>query len=201
VFKASKPTIRCWPSRFSHTGRRVNFRSRHSASAALTGVWAVMATACSSGFMAWRTVSVCKSSTRLIIVRSSEVKPCADSCMTSRSSSRLPKRCGVKALPPRHRSSAPEKVSTSATSGRNTQWINRKHPHDPPPVSAQRLVQLRHKPAQDEEVRHGVADQDGPQEVLRVFEIVVQHLGRRLTCAHLLPDAQSAQRKPPRLHA
>ena len=48
------------------------------------------------------------------------------SCITRRSSSRLPNKWPVKALPPRQRSSTLEKASTSATSGRRARWRNRK---------------------------------------------------------------------------
>jgi hypothetical protein len=54
---------------------------------------------------------------------------------------------------------------------------DREHHHEPYPVIAQCLMELRHQPPEDEEVRYRIADQDGPQEVLRVFEIIVQHLG------------------------
>ncbi len=96
----SNPAMRRRPSRISQTGRREKFLSRASFKASPTGVCFSTVTIFASGVAIWPTVKFCRSSTRLIIARSSLVSACADSCMTARISSRLPNSRPVKACPP-----------------------------------------------------------------------------------------------------
>src|SRR5688572_19273357 len=65
----------------------------------------------------------------------------------------------------------------------------------------QRAVQQINNPAEDEEVRRGVPDQDCPQEILRVLQVPVQQPGRRPARPHLLADANAAQRKHAGFHS
>ncbi len=122
----SSPAMRGRPSRISRTGRRDNFRSRASASTSAMDVCVSMVTVCASGVAIWRTVKVCKSSTRLIIARSSVVNTCADSCMTASISSRLPNSRPVSARPPVQRNTSLDTSSTITTSGPSMKWMGRK---------------------------------------------------------------------------
>src|SRR5436190_1521574 len=124
-----------------------------------------MLIAVGSGVTAWRTVRLCRSSTRFIIPRSSEVSAWDDSCIISRSSSRLPKRWPVKTLPPRQRNNTPETDSTP-----------------------QCLLQNPNQPAQNDEIRHCVSHKNRPQEILGVLQEFMKHFGRTPPGAHLLAD-------------
>ncbi len=62
-------------------------------------------------------------------------------------------------------------------------------------------MQHRDQPAQNDKVGHGVAHQNGPQEIFRVFQIAVENCGGGTARMHLLANAQAAQREDPRFHA
>jgi hypothetical protein len=84
--------------------------------------------------------------------------------------------------------------------------VKEKHQGDedhrkPPAPQSEVCVQHGEQPAENSEVRERVANDDGPEKILRVFQKAVKHFRRRTARAHLLPDAQAAQRENPRLHA
>src|SRR2546425_12385514 len=73
--------------------------------------------------------------------------------------------------------------------------------HEPYSMVAECLLENPNDPAEDAEVGDGIADQDGPQKIFRILQKVMEHFGRASAGAHVLPDAQSAERKDARLHA
>src|SRR6266568_6536059 len=78
---------------------------------------------------------------------------------------------------------------------------NGEHGDEPDLVVLQGLMEHRDQPAQNDKVGHGVAHQNGPQEILRLFQIAVENCGGCPARAHLLANAQAAQREDPSLHA
>src|SRR5262249_19076308 len=109
----------------SHTGRRLKPCSRANAKTSVTALCVETVTVLLSGVVICCTVKFCKSNTRLIMVRSSLLSPCEDSCMTHRSSSRLPNKRQVNRGPPDHLSSHRETHATGATRGRSAKYTTR----------------------------------------------------------------------------
>ncbi len=63
------------------------------------------------------------------------------------------------------------------------------------------VVQFGDDPAEDDEVGEGVADENRPEKIFRMFEEIVEQFGRGPARARQLPHPQPVQRKHARLHA
>jgi len=62
-------------------------------------------------------------------------------------------------------------------------------------------VQFDQADAEDDKVGHGVADQDGPEKVLRVFQEAMQHFRPPVPGPQPLADAKMIQGQHARFHA
>ncbi len=63
------------------------------------------------------------------------------------------------------------------------------------------MTQLHHAQAENDEIDHRVADQDGPKKIFRIFQEAVQDRRPPVAAAHALADAESVQGQHARFHA